>query len=111
MIDLAQLLIFFTPLVLLIIAYFAYKAGQEHGEMVNRIRQLEKQIEENQPRAHTHSTIACLEDATAVAIDLMEELKITEARVETLHMILGQGRQSPHSYDPNRPAGLRKERK
>jgi len=62
-------------------------------------------------RRHTHRVIAGLEDALAVAIDIINEqarsLAYIEARARKLSEILKTVRANPQAYDPERPAGLR----
>jgi hypothetical protein len=68
-------------------------------------------LEAVQPKAHTHKTIAGIEDAQAVVIDLAFQLKAEQARIDSLLEILGAVRQGPYSYDVNRPCGRRMEDK
>jgi len=72
-----------------------------------RISALEAQSP--RPKRHTHRTIAGIEDAMAVTIDLLIKQKADLARTQTLLEILQKVRESPHAYDPERPAGLRPE--
>ena len=62
---------------------------------------------------HTHRTAAGLEDALAVALDLVREYEQSEvyakARLQKLMEIIKQVRTGPHNYDPERPAGDRYE--
>ena len=62
-------------------------------------------------KRHTHRTAAGLEDALAVTLDLIREYenmeKFTLARLHQLEEILGEVRQGPYEYDPDRPAGER----
>ena len=59
-------------------------------------------------QTHTRQTIAGIEDATAVLIDIEFEIEALKARAETARRILGATRTNPHAYDPDRPAGRRK---
>ena len=67
-------------------------------------------------RRHTHSTTAGIEDALAVAYNvrrLAEESEF-QARAQKeasalIQSILGDMREGPYSYDPNRPSGDRSE--
>lgn len=60
---------------------------------------------------HTHRTAAALEDALAVAYDIILDqqraLQYAASRAEKLVDILQTARSGPHAYDPDRPAGLR----
>lgn len=60
---------------------------------------------------HSHRTAAALEDALAVAWDIIQEqeraINYTASRAEKLVAILQTARSGPHAYDPDRPAGLR----
>ncbi len=60
---------------------------------------------------HTHATAAALEDALAVAIDIINEQAraavYIDARTRKLMEILKQARPGPNAYQPERPAGLR----
>lgn len=102
-------------LLLVAIAAFAfYKLGRYQENVEMRLQALEKQAAElkarqEQPKqkAHSYSTLAGIEDATAVVIDLVEESRALEARLETLRGILGLVRQGPHAYNADRPAGRR----
>jgi hypothetical protein len=63
------------------------------------------------PKRHTYSTTAGLEDALAIAIDVITEYdasrKYTEARISQLRDALAKVREGPHAYDPDKPAGKR----
>jgi hypothetical protein len=63
------------------------------------------------PIRHTNSTAAGLEDALAVANDIIEELLRSQAyvrsRTEKLTTILKETREGPYAYDPDKPAGMR----
>lgn len=116
----AELLIALSGITLLAGVFFA---GRLIGSMTERladqsrhIAQLEQQIANHhpEPRVHTHSTVAGIEDAQAVGLDLVlkiqtleTELAAARARAEQQLSILGIVRQSPSSYDSNRPAGNR----
>lgn len=67
------------------------------------------ELEQHMPKRHTHRTIGGLEDAKAVAIDLLFYAQAQYIRLQQLDEILDLVRKSPHSYDPDRPAGRRKE--
>ncbi len=81
------------------------KRHQRLVDMEQRITALEAA----QPKAHTHKTIAGIEDAQAVVIDLAFQMQADQARLNSLLEILGAVRQGPHSYDPDRPCGRRVE--
>lgn len=63
------------------------------------------------PIRHTHRTAAALEDALAVAWDIIREqseaLTFAEGRARRIIAILQQARQGPHAYDPDNPSGIR----
>ncbi len=72
-------------------------------------------------KRHTYSTIAGIEDGTAVNIDTTKEvlllkeylrtgyqrLNAIEARLQDQLQILQITREGPYAYDPDRPAGRR----
>lgn len=70
---------------------------------VMRLRQEQK--------AHTHSTLAGLEDGIAIAVDILNELYTSQTyvrgRAKNLVDVLSLVRRGPHAYDPDRPAGQR----
>lgn len=89
---------------------------REHTYLQDRLTEQEQRIAEltSNNRVHTHSTVAGIEDAQAVGLDLVlkiqsleTELAAARARAEQQLSILGIVRQSPSSYDSNRPAGNR----
>lgn len=84
----------------------AEKIRDQAAELENLKKQLDR-------RAHTYSTAAGLEDAIAIDLDLAlnaaRTLQYIETRSGQLRDVLAILRQSPHSYDANRPAGRRPE--
>lgn len=118
MINLFVAILFFT---IVIAIYVIFRLGHYIGqtderisnlkqtvaEYKERIQHLEREMEDRKPRAHTHSVVACLEDAIAVLIDAEFTADELVGRLSTARRILGEGRQGPQSYDPDRPAGLR----
>ena len=80
------------------------RRGQRLSDMERRLAALEAV----QPKAHTHRTIAGIEDAQAVAVDLVFQVEAERARLNSLLDILGAVRQGPYEYDPDRPCGRRK---
>lgn len=58
-------------------------------------------------RRHTTRTIAGLEDATAIALDILLQTRAQEERLKRLLCILGELRQGPEEYKADQPAGLR----
>jgi hypothetical protein len=62
-------------------------------------------------KRHTHATSAGIEDALAVAIDIIHEYERTQeyvvSRIKKLMQILQEVRKGPHAYDQEKPAGLR----
>jgi outer membrane murein-binding lipoprotein Lpp len=84
--------------------------------MQSQIADLQKQITDlvaqqaqQQPKRLTHSTIAGIEDALAVAIDIVMEGQAADeyrqARMRQLQSILQITRQGPDAYPIDRPAG------
>lgn len=71
-------------------------------------------LEEEARNRHTHSTNACFEDSLAVLIDVVmseqDQREYSKARLTQCLKILQEGRQGPHAYDPDRPAGERPKR-
>ena len=65
-------------------------------------------------KRYTLRTIAGLEDALAIAIDIIAENRIhqlyLESRIRQLHRALQELRAGPDNYDPDKPAGQRIER-
>ena len=70
-----------------------------------------KRKKKKSPIRHTHRTAAALEDALAVAWDIIREqseaLTFAEGRARRIITILQQARQGPHAYDPENPSGVR----
>jgi len=66
---------------------------------------------DHRPIRHTHSTAAGLEDALAVAWDIILEqrraLMYLESRARRVIEILQQVRGGPHAYNKEQPSGLR----
>ena len=70
-----------------------------------------KAVEVKKQARHTHSTAAALEDALAVANELIgtleDALEYARQRATRITEILKQARQGPHAYDPEQPSGRR----
>jgi hypothetical protein len=60
-----------------------------------------------EPKNHTHQTVAGVEDALAVLIDIALDLEALRLRTERAIEILKRVRSGPYAYDPEAPAGLR----
>jgi hypothetical protein len=82
----------------------------------HELQDIKRQIAEiKRPlKRQTYSTLAGLEDATAIIIDFQAHLNTDQARInaELARLnatmdILTTLRQGPHSYNPDRPAGNR----
>jgi hypothetical protein len=78
------------------------------------IRHLKERLSAVEAKRHTHCTAAGIEDAMAVTLDLVRQISDVELQLSALKQragqeieILGIVRQSPHSYDPDRPCGKR----
>ena len=84
------------------------KRSQRLGDLERRIAALEEKVE-HAPKRMANRTIAGIEDAQAILIDLLFQHRAEEARLDNLRDVLSILRRDPGSYDPNRPAGLRKE--
>lgn len=73
-----------------------------------------KALKNSNPR-HTYSTLAGIEDALAIALDILNELKVTleylTARMMQLQDVLKTLRSGPNSYNQNRPSGRRPKRR
>lgn len=67
------------------------------------------------PKRHTHQTAAGLEDALAVAVDVVLEYQSSqayaEARLSQLQKILQTVRTGPHSYNQDNPSGNRPQKR
>jgi len=77
-------------------------------EQVAKTEQERRQrIENARPgrRHNAYNTNAALEDALAVAIDIIMNRRVEDARMETLTGILKAAREGPECYDPDRPNG------
>jgi hypothetical protein len=79
---------------------------QETNQLRQELTALRESVNQAQPRRHTHATAAGIEDALAVAINLIleaqSEREYTEARLRQLQAILGQVREGPLAYDQER---------
>lgn len=78
------------------------------AELEDAIADLKGQLERQQ---HTPSTIACLEDALAIALDIIQSNEIQQefinSRLNQLITALRRGRISPRAYPVDLPAGKR----
>ncbi len=90
-------------IIILILVLAAIFIGYQWGKVSQRLTALEAQL----PKRHTYSTIAGLEDAMAVIIDIQMNLDADRERIESAHQILQTLRSGPRSYYPDRPAGKR----
>lgn len=85
-----------------------------HRKLVDRIQALETEVNKTQ-KAHTHSTVAAIEDAIAVDLDLAAhfaavsiEMEAAQSRLNWQIGILQTIRQGPHAYNPDTPCQPRK---
>jgi len=96
----------------LLVGYAGYRLGRSIERMKKLVYELIDALKNNSPKRHTHRTEAGIEDAIAVALDVLQEYqasqKYTEARISQLTDILTITREGPHSYDPDRPNGKKK---
>jgi hypothetical protein len=85
-----------------LITWLALRVGGAFRELGRRSTDLERRVDELEDdaerRRHTHRTIAGLEDALAVLIDTEIEAEAFQARLGTIHRILGKTREGPESY-------------
>jgi hypothetical protein len=93
-------------------------ARKERNDLSGRIIELEKEVielKEAGPKRHTHSTLAGIEDALAIAIDVLNEYaesqRFAQVRMTQLQNVLKTVRSDPNGYDQDKPAGLRPERR
>lgn len=77
-----------------LVTWLAARSRRAFVELEKRVGDLEKSA----AKRHTHRTIAGLEDATALVIDLKIEAEAMEARLETLRRVLGKTREGPEAY-------------
>ena len=84
---------------------------QELSSCRSKLELMSKELESVRAKAHTHSTIAGIEDTSAIAIDVTIGLEVLLARMDTLRTKLGVIRQSPYAYDGETPAGRRTRRR
>lgn len=78
-----------------LVAWMALRVRGAFRDLEARVGELER---ETQRKRHTHRTIAGLEDATALIIDLKIEAEVMQARLDTVRRILGKTREGPESY-------------
>lgn len=76
-----------------LITWLAMRIRRSFVELEGRVSELENR------RRHTHRTIAGIEDATALVIDLEIEAAAMQARLDTVRRILGKTREGPESYE------------
>jgi len=87
----------------MLITWLAMRLRMDYRELARRVDNLEKKETQHvaslqSARRHTHSTIAGIEDATALLIDLEIEAEAMKARLDTVRRILGKTREGPESY-------------
>jgi len=82
-----------------IVSIMADRFFKEHNQILKRLDDIEEQLGR---KCHTYPTANGLEDAMAVAIDLLirheAEDAYRAARMERLRAILGEIREGPHAY-------------
>ena len=104
----------------LVIAYQATKMHRLLDLLAEEREGIRQQAEQSHPpqKRHTLSTVAGLEDALAVATDVLIDLEhdntptpdYVAARLQRLQHILQVVRANPNGYDPDTPAGRRSKR-
>lgn len=84
---------------------------QKLFEQVEGMRVELEALKQAGPKRYTHSTTAGLEDALAIAIDVITEYaasrQYTEARIGQLRGALAKLREGPYAYNPEKQAGQR----
>lgn len=83
-----------------------YLLGRIHAGLMGLEARV-SQLEQLRPKDHTHRTKAGLEDAMAIAMDLLRDMDADKARLDMLWKTLQAVRSGPHAYDPDKPAGVR----
>lgn len=85
-----------------LITWLVMQARQLRQAASRRMDELEKNVAELGKQVKhlrfTHRTVAGLEDALAVLIDTELEAEAFQARLKTIHRILGKTREGPESY-------------
>jgi hypothetical protein len=105
-----QIIVLSTLLIGLLIGalgnYLINRLAAMLGDHERRLQELE---DLQTRRRHTESTKECIEDALAVAIDIIMEDQAQDeyrkARLRQLQQIMQLGQVSPTSYPVDRPAG------
>jgi hypothetical protein len=94
------------------------QATADLNKLFEQDEALRKELEDLKaagPKRHTHSTTAGLEDALAIAIDVITEYdasrKYTEARIGQLRGALAKLREGPNAYAIENSAGKRPAKK
>lgn len=84
---------------------------REKQDMARQIGELQAQVANLSERLNgrhlSNRAIAGVEDATAIAVDLVFEVQMMETRLGNLRQVLGILRNTPEKYDPDRPCGRR----
>lgn len=81
-----------------LVMWLALSVGRAIGDLRRRVADLEEGARTSAARRHTHRTIAGLEDAMALIIDMEIEADALMARLRTARQILGRTRQGPEAY-------------
>jgi hypothetical protein len=86
----------------------------QRQDMQRQLNEMQAQVENLGERLNgrhlSNRAVAGIEDATAIAIDLVFEVQTMEARLGNLRQVLGILRNQPEKYDPEREAGKRMEK-
>lgn len=84
-----------------LVIWLAMRAGGLFADLRRRVEDLEKETQNfaSPQKRHTHRTIAGLEDAMALIIDMEIEADCLMARLRTARQILGRTREGPESYE------------
>lgn len=113
-----MLLLILTLILLLAAVITAFFLGRwiernriERQDLQRQVNELRLQVENLSERLNgrhlSNRAIAGVEDATAIAVDLVFEVQAMEARLGNLRQVLGILRNTPEKYDPDRPCGRR----
>ena len=84
------------------------RRSQRLNNIERRISALEEKAE-LAPKRLANRTIAGIEDAQAILIDLLFQHRAEAARLDNLSDVLAILRREPNRYDPERPCGRRPE--
>lgn len=110
------IVILIAATITVIAAYFlgrqVERNRQERNQMQSQIAELSTQVANLSERLNgrhlSNRAIAGVEDATAIAIDLVFTTQELEARLGNLRTVLGILRNTPEKYDSDRQSGYKR---